>query len=454
MILSTIYRKKIKEALTLALPIIAGQVGQVLMGFFDTVQIGGLGHEYIAASGFANGLYWMTVLLGMGILFAVSPLVSEAFGEKQGYKSIGIFKSSMIVSAVLTVTFMIVVYMLTAYLPLLKHSNSDNLLAGKFLRIVNFSTGGIFFFMAAKQFLDGMGRTKVGMIITFGGLMLNIFLNWVLIYGRLGMPKLGIEGAAIATTTARITMTIAILYFIWQDKSVQILWREFKRHVDDSFSYIKPILIIGIPAGLQFFWEVAAFSAGQIMSGWIGATDAIKANNEAAHIIAIGLASITFMILTGIASAGTIMIGYSLGAKDREGMRLAGNTVILLCVVFELVFAAVFFFGHNLLPQLYTDNVEVISIASTMLILAAVFQISDGLQAVAAGALRGMQDVKFPAAIALVSYWGVMIPTCYILAIPLHMGLQGIWIGFIIGLSLAAVLQLIRFRIMIRKVEL
>jgi MATE family multidrug resistance protein len=448
MLLSTTYRTKIKEALTLALPIIAGQLGQVLMGFFDTVQIGGLGHEYIAASGFANGLYWMVVLLGMGVLFAVSPLVSEAFGEGHGYKSIGILKSSIVVSAILTIVFMIMVYLLTAYLPLLKHSDTDNLLAGQFLRIVNFSTGGIFFFMAGKQFLDGMGRTKVGMIITFGGLLLNIFLNWVLIYGRLGMPKLGIQGAAIATTTARIVMTIAILGFIWQDSKIKELRKEFRRHVDDSMSYIKPILIIGIPAGLQFFWEVAAFNAGQIMSGWI------SVEAEAAHMIAIGLASITFMVLTGIAAAGTIMIGYSLGAKDREGMRIAGNTVIILCVAFEIIFAGLFFTCHNLLPLLYTDNVEVITIASTMLVLAAVFQISDGLQAVAAGALRGMQDVKFPAVIAFISYWLVMIPSCYILAFPMHMGLKGIWIGFIIGLSLAAILQLIRFRVMVGKVKM
>ena len=448
MLLSTTYRQKIKEAMILAMPIIAGQVGQVLMGFFDTVQIGGLGHEYIAASGFANGIYWVVVLLGMGVLFAVSPLVSEAFGEGHGYKSIGILKSSIVVSAILTVVFMLVVWGLIAYLPLLKHSETDNLLATKFLRIVNFSTGGIFFFMAGKQFLDGMGRTKVGMIITFAGLALNIFLNWVLIYGKLGLPKMGIEGAAIATTTARIAMTIAILYFIWQDERIAELRAEFKKHIDDSYAYIKPILIIGIPAGLQFFWEVAAFSAGQIMSGWIS-TEA-----EAAHMIAIGLASITFMVLTGISSAGTIMIGYSLGARDREGMRVAGNTVIILCLAFEVVFAGVFFLAHSLLPLLYTDNVQVITLASTMLILAAVFQISDGLQAVAAGALRGMQDVKFPAVIALISYWGIMIPACYILAFPMHMGLQGIWIGFIIGLSLAAVLQLIRFRVMVRKVKL
>jgi MATE family multidrug resistance protein len=354
----------------------------------------------------------------------------------------------MVVSAVLTLLFMIVIWIVIAHLPVLRHSDTDNLLATQFLRIVNFSTGGIFFFMAGKQFLDGMGRTKVGMVITIGGLFLNVFLNWVLIYGRLGMPRMGIQGAAIATTTARIAMTITILVFIWQDARILGLRKEFNKHIGEGLKYIKPILVIGIPAGLQFFWEVAAFSAGQIMSGWI------SVEAEAAHMIAIGLASITFMVLTGISASGTIMIGYSLGSRDRDGMRIAGNTVLMICVAFELLFALLFFTCHNILPRLYTDNLPVISLASAMLLLAAVFQISDGLQAVAAGALRGMQDVKFPAVIAFISYWIIMIPACYILAFPMHLGLQGIWIGFIIGLSLAAVLQLIRFRIMLRKIEL
>jgi MATE family multidrug resistance protein len=453
MTLSTIYKEKIKEALMVALPIIAGQLGQVLMGFFDTVQIGGLGHEYIAASGFANGIYWMTVLLGMGVLFAVSPLVSEAFGEGKGHKSIGVLISSIVVSLVLTVVFMLVIWGLTANIYRLKHSDMDNLLATKFLSIVNWSTGFLFLFMAGKQFLDGMERTRIGMYITIGGLLLNIFLNWVLIYGRFGMPKMGIEGAALATTTARVAMTIAILYFIWQDEKIRELRREFIQYADPSLSYIKPILVIGIPAGLQFFWEVAAFNAGQIMSGWIDTAA------EAAHMISIGLASITFMVITGLSAAGTIMVGYAYGAKDKEGIRIAGNTVIMLTIAFEIVFAAIFLTCHNLLPQLYTDNAEVISIASSMLILAAVFQISDGLQAVAAGALRGIQDVKFPAVIAFISYWIIMIPSCYLLTFPAHgfglnLGLKGIWIGFIIGLSVAAVLQLIRFRLMVRKLEM
>ncbi|MES2622673.1 MAG: MATE family efflux transporter [Bacteroidota bacterium] len=447
MILSKAYRLKIKEALTLALPIIAGQLGQVLMGFFDTVQIGGLGHEYIAASGFANGIYWMTILLGMGILFAVSPLVSEAFGENKGYKSIGVLISSLVVSLALTVIFMIIIWIVTANLSIFRHNETDNLLGSKFLYLINYSTGFVFFFMAAKQFLDGMGKTKVGMQITIAGLVLNYFLNWVLIYGRLGLPQLGIEGAAIANGISRLAMTAAIFFFIWRDSEVRILWKEFTAHTNSGLNYIGRILTIGIPAGLQFFWEVAAFNAGQIMSGWISTAA------EAAHMIAIGLASITFMVLSGVSAAGTILIGYSYGAKDKEGIRISGNTIIFLTLVIESIFAIFFFGCHSILPWVYTDNAEVIAIASSMLIFAAVFQISDGLQAVACGALRGIQDVKIPSIIAFVSYWLIMIPACYILAFPLGLGLKGIWIGFIIGLSIAAIMQLLRFRLKARSVE-
>lgn len=448
MILSSTCKQKTKEALTLALPIIAGQLGQVLMGFFDTVQIGGLGHHYIAASGFANGIYWMTILLGMGILFAVSPLVSEAFGEQKGYRSIGVFKSSMVVSLLLTIVFTIVIWLVAENITVFRHSESDNVLAGKFLHMVNYSTGFVFFFMAAKQFLDGMGKTRVGMLITIGGLALNFVLNWLLIYGRFGLPAMGIEGAAMANGISRVVMTGAILFYIWRDKQVRELRKEFEEHPHNNFSFVKPILIIGIPAGLQFFWEVAAFNAGQIMSGWIS----IEA--EAAHMIAIGLASITFMILSGVAAAGTIMAGYSFGAKDREGIRIAGNTVLGLTVFIEIACAVFFLALRNQLPLLYTDSAEVISVAAYMLLFAAVFQISDGVQATAAGLLRGMQDVKFPAAIAFVSYWLVMIPACYLLTFTFGMGLKGIWVGFIIGLTLAAVLQVWRFRVVVKSVEL
>ncbi|HEY0262596.1 MAG TPA: MATE family efflux transporter, partial [Chitinophagales bacterium] len=284
MFISDIYKQKIKQALTLALPIVTGQLGQVLMGFFDTVQIGGLGHEYIAASGFVNGIYWAIVLFGIGTLMSIAPLVSETFGEKNGYKSVGTFFAGLIVSLGLSIIFMAIIEVVARNLSIFGHSESDTVLGGKFLHIINYSTPFIFLFTTAKQFLDGMGKTRIGMLVTVFGLSINIFLNMGLIYGEYGFPRLEIEGSALASTIARITMTIAILLYIFQNKKVQELRTEFSAKNEQISRYIIPILAVGIPTGAQFFFEVAAFSGGQIMSGWIS-TEA-----EAAHLIAIGLA--------------------------------------------------------------------------------------------------------------------------------------------------------------------
>ena len=436
-----------KEALHLALPIIAGQLGQILMGFFDTVQIGGLGHEYIAGSGFANNIYWMISLLGMGVLFAVSTLVSEVRGEKETYKAIGIYRSGIKVALFLSVFFTALLFVVMNNIHWLGQNEKVNELAIRFLRIVIWSTVFVFLFTAAKQLLDGLGRTKVGMVITIGGLLLNITLNWTLIYGHLGFLKMEIEGAAWATSISRVLMTLAFLIVIWRDKQIRELRKEYLASIHGKYDYLKEIFVIGIPAGLQFFWEVAAFGAANVMSGWLGI------EYEASHQIAIGLASITFMVVTGVAAAGNILTGYSYGEKDREGIRIAGNTVFIITLAFEAVFAIFFLTCHSILPELYTSNAQVISIASSVLLLAALFQVSDGLQVVAANALRGMQDVKIPAIIAFVSYWVVMVPMCYILAFKFNLGLRGVWIGFIIGLTLAAVLQLGRFRWIVSRIE-
>ena len=453
-ILPHAYQSKAKEALKLAMPIIAGQLGQILMGFFDTVQIGGLGAEYIAGSGFGNNVFWIINLLGMGILFAVSTLVSEACGENHKWKAIGIFNSGVKTALLLAVVFTFLTWVCMKYIHLFRQETIVHEIALRYLNVLLPSIVFIFLFTACKQLLDGMGRTTIGMYITIGGLLLNIFLNWVLIYGKLGFPRMEVEGAALATLIARAFMTISFIVIIWRDKQIKALRNEFASNTfifgtgkSEEKNYMLPILRIGIPAGLQFFFEVAAFGVAQIMSGWIGVKE------QAAHLVAIGLASITFMVITGISAAGRILTGYAYGANDREGIRIAGNTVFGMTLAIEIVFAIVFLAFNNFFPTLYTNDREVIIIAATMLVFAALFQISDGLQAAASGALRGIQDVKVPMVIALFSYWGIMVPLCYVLTFNAGMGLKGIWIGFIIGLTVASVLLLVRFWWMVSRVK-
>lgn len=446
-LISPAYQSKSREALKIALPIIAGQLGQIMMGFFDTVQVGGLGHHYIAGLGFGNNLFWMLNLLGMGILFAVSTLVSEAKGENHLWKAIGIFRSGMKTALLLSVIFSVITAVSMRYIHVFDQDEVVNEIALRYLRYLLPSIVLVFVFTACKQFLDGMGRTTIGMYITIAGLALNVFFNWVLIYGKFGFPRMEVEGAALATVATRAFMTLVFLIVIWTDRKVGELRKQFNESAVGSKSYVQPILRIGVPAGLQFFFEVAAFQIAHFMSGWIGIKEL------SAHGIAIGLASITFMVLTGISAAGNILTGFSYGAKDREGIRMAGNTIFMMTFAIELLFAIVFWAFSSQLPTLYTDNAEVISIAASMIALAAFFQISDGLQASAVGALRGMQDVKIPMVIALVSYWCVMIPCCYFLAFKTSLGLSGIWIGFIIGLTAAAALLLSRFWWMVKRVK-
>jgi MATE family multidrug resistance protein len=441
------YKASVQSALKLALPIIAGQLGLVLMGFFDTVQVGGLGAAYMGACGVANSVYFLFMLLGMGVLYSVSPLVSEAYGEGHGWKSIGVMKSAVKVALVLSVLFYLIMAVVDTHFSVFRENEKITGLAQSFLQMLNYSTPMLIFFTLGKQYLDGQGRTQVSMVVMIIGLVCNVFLNWVLIYGHLGFHAYGIVGAAMATGSSRTFMCLMILGFILLDKKTKALMLEYKAVLAPAKSYVAQILKIGIPSGLMMFFEIGAFSAGSIMTGWLGES------SLASFQVAINLASITFMMVSGLAAAGTIMTGYAFGAKDKEGLRVAGNTVYLLTLWSQLVFALVFLLFNQQLPKIYTTDAVVISTASSLLLLAALFQLSDGFQVVGVGILRGMQDVKVPSVFAFASYWLVMVPCSYLLAFNYKLGVYGIWIGFVIGLSIAAILMYLRFRYKLRTIE-
>ena len=436
-----------KSALKLALPIVAGQLGLVLMGFFDTVQVGGLGAVYMGASGVANSVYFLFMLLGMGVLYSVSPLVSEAFGEGHGWKSIGVMKSATKVAAVISVLFYVIMVVVGSHFYLFRENEKITGLAQSFLHVLNFSTPMLIFFTLGKQYLDGQGRTKVSMMVMIIGLVCNVFLNWVLIYGHLGFEAHGIVGAAMATGISRTLMCLMIGVYVLLDKKTDALIKEYKAVAEPVKSYVGQILRIGIPSGLMGFFEIAAFSAGQIMTGWLGES------SLASFQVAISLASITFMMVSGLAAAGTIMTGYAFGAKDKEELRISGNTVYLLTLCSQVIFALLFFVFNKQLPKIYTSDPVVISTASSLILLAALFQLGDGLQVVGVGVLRGMQDAKVPSILAFASYWLIMVPCGYLLAFHFGMGVSGIWIGFVIGLSTAALLMYLRFRSKLETIE-
>lgn len=268
----------------------------------------------------------------------------------------------------------------------------------------------------------------------------NIFVNWVFIYGNLGAPALGLTGAGLATISSRIFMATVLMIVVMKSESLKRFDPTLKyRKID--FSIMKKLLSIGIPGGFQYFFEVSAFAASSIMIGWIGATEL------AAHQIALSLSSVSFMVAMGISAAGTIRVGNALGKNDVHGVRLAGFSAVFLCTMFMASAGLFFILFRNVLPGFYIADKNVIDIAAVLLVIVSFFQLSDGTQAVGLGILRGITDMKVPTYITLAAYWLLGLPSGYILAFKLNMGVRGVWYGLFISLTISAFLTMLRFHI-------
>lgn len=411
------------------------------MGFADTVMLGRYSTDAMSSASFGNAVFFQFIVFGMGLLYAVSTLISIADGEGIPQQALSIFKSSLWVSVFLSVIIIGVNLILLKYISVFGQTPKVTELGGDYLRIVNYSTPLVLIFYASKQLMDGLGKTMMAMYVTFIGLLFNVLLNWLLIFGHWGFPSMGIDGAAWATNISRLLMMFLMLGMAWYNPLIQ----QFKKIKIVTKSYFYQIVKLGMPIGFTFFFEIAAFSIGLIFAGWI------SENSLAAHQIAINLASITYMFVTGIAAAATIVVGNYYGAKDKVGVRHSAKICIYLAVVIELFFAVILLVFYKQIPSIYTNDGAVILMAQSLVVWAAIFQMSDGLQAVGAGVLRGIKDTKMTGVIAFVAYWIFMIPGGYLLAFKFGFGLDGIWIAFVVGLTFAATLLIYRFYRQINK---
>ncbi len=416
----------------------AGQLGQTAVNFADNVMVGKLGASSLAAVSFANAIFGIFFVVGMGISFALPPLISEASGAGEDTKISQYFKHSFIVNLVFAVLSLAI---LLGGLSLLDHMGQHPevvVLAKKYLVYTAWSMIPFMIFQALRCYSDGMSETLLPMIVIIAGNVLNVGLNYLLIFGKYGFPAMGVEGASLASLIARVFMVamIVLLMMRWKNLWSYIQSCNFKKY---QKSIYREILKLGVPTSLQMFFEVSAFSGAAIITGML------SKNALAAHQVAINLASFTFMICTGLAMAATIRVGNQYGKRDMDKVRGAGISAMLQVSMIMGVFAILFYVFKGILPYMYIDDMDVISVASSLLIMAAIFQIPDGIQVVAQSALRGLQDVKVPTIVTFVSYWLVGIPFSYISAIHFGWGPQGVWIGLILGLSISAIFLTIRF---------
>jgi len=440
--MSTLEIKSIKEEVVntvrLAYPVIIGQLGIIMMGVVDSIMVGKIGPVPLAAASLGNSLIFIILIIGIGCSIVVSPLVAILVGGKR-YSECGVyFRQSLLVNILLSLVMIGVILIGVNFINKLHQPPEVIELTMIYMSIVGFSAFPLMIFQTYKQFIEGLSIMKPAMVISILANIINAFANWVLIFGELGFPKLGLAGAAWATFASRAFMALVIMFYVMRnDKFKQYDVTFHFRGL--NFPVIKKILRLGLPSGFQYFFEVGAFSFAVIMIGWIGT------NELAAHQIAINLASISFMGVLGISQAASIRVGNAMGEQSVSKIRKAGFTAIVLGAALMSLSGITFVLLNNYLPTLYIDDEAVISIASRLIIIAAIFQLSDGIQAVGIGVLRGLTDIKGPTIITFIAYWIISLPIAYLLAFNFNLGVDGVWIGLLIGLTVSAFLLTLRF---------
>ena len=406
------------------------------MGLIDNAMVGELGYLPLAAAGISNTVFFIATIFGIGVLMVFSAnIAAEETREKPQTESL--IGASLFINLLVTLFTFGVLLIFYYNFDIFKQTVAIEKEALPYFMLVSCSVWPMVLYLTFKSVADGHNLTRAAMTATLLALILNAFLNWVLIYGNLGFPAYGLKGAGYATLTGRIFMAIFMMVYCLRRSEIRFristFWaRLYRKH-------IKTLLELGIPSGGQFFFEVSAFAGAAIMAGWIGE------KSLAAHTIGIQLASFTYMFASGISVAGMIKTGETWARKEyRKTLEIGKNTAFMVSV-FMAFFAFLFVVLRVPMVKLFSDEITVIEIASELMILAALFQFFDGLQAVSLGLLRGMNDTKIPSLITLMAYWLTALPLAYFLGMTTELKMTGIWIALTIALVLASLFLYRRF---------
>ncbi|MBG8551984.1 MATE family efflux transporter [Hymenobacter guriensis] len=431
-------RPHFKPTLLLAYPVVISQLGHVLVNVCDSMVVGQLGIVPLAAVSLGVSVSTVVLVFGLGLSMGITPLVAAADGQRDVAR-IG----QLLVNGVLLCTLAGVMLALAGLvvpwgLQFLRQPAAVVALAAPWVRIMFMSLLPLMVFQGFRQFAEGLGLTRQAMYLSVLANVLNALLCYALVFGNWGAPRLGMVGSAWATLISRVLMAILMATYVLRARRLQP-YRAAVGAWRPSGAVLRKLTDLGAPIGVQMMFEVGAFSVSAIMIGWLGATAL------AAHQIAINVASVTYMAASGIAAAATIRVGRQRGLGNALGSRHAGYTAYLLTFAFMSGMGLVLVFGRFFIPTLYNHNPEVVGQAASLLLIAALFQVSDGVQVVGLGALRGLEDVKWPSVVALLAYWAVALPLGYVLGFVFKLGAMGVWTGLLTGLSLVAGVLLWRF---------
>ncbi len=420
-----------KQTLKLAFPMMIGQLSQMLLGVADTLMVGRLGVNELAALTFANSLFHIPFVFGMGILTAVTVFTLNARGAENALGVRASCRHGLYIAVALGLLLFGISWIVSMNLERLGQPPDVAARTVVFFRLIMLSTIPGLASIALKNHADALNRPWPPFWIFIGGVALNVVLNWLLIYGNLGCPKMGLEGAAVATLTARIAILIAMFVWLLRAKDLRE-WVPFRWFRKPDFTDLRRLLAIGFPASLQMLWEVAAFSGAGLIMGYFGKTA------MAAHQIAITCAATAFMIPLGLSMALTVRIGQVNGASETHRLRPIAISGWLLATGYSVIAAILFGVFGKQISAMFIDAPEVIQLTASLMVIVGFFQIVDSLQVASSGMLRGLHDAKIPARMGFISYWIVGLPIGALLAIQFKMGAIGIWWGLAIGLAVAS----------------
>ncbi|MFY0601068.1 MAG: MATE family efflux transporter [Cyclobacteriaceae bacterium] len=408
-----------------------GQIGHIMVSVSDTMMVGRVGVIPLAAATFAGSFYHVLMLFGIGVSYAITPLVAATDSKNQS-QLMKLFQNGLLLNMILALVLVGLGFLISPFLGLFGQESEVAMEAKPYMIVMCISLIPMMHFQTYRQFSEGLSDTFNPMIVSVIANLMNVGLNYILIYGAFGIPAYGLMGAGYATLISRVIMA-TLMYLITKKKLRGFRW-SYERGV------LKRMLHIGIPSGLQYVFEIGAFGMAAVMVGWI------SAEAQAAHQIAVNIAAITYMAASGFGAAGAIRIGNQMGQKNLRDLKLAAHSLMVTDMVFMLFCGTVFILFRHELVGFYIDNEFVQTLSAGLLIVAAAFQLSDGLQAVGLGILRGLTDVKIPTLVTFVSYWLIAIPVGYVLAFTFEIGVYGIWYGLLIGLTVAAILHFFRFQ--------
>ncbi|AHM05368.1 Multidrug and toxin extrusion (MATE) family efflux pump YdhE/NorM,-like protein [Roseibacterium elongatum DSM 19469] len=433
----------LKRTLVLGLPLIGGQLAQVAIGLTDTVMMGWYGVEELAAVALGSSFFHMLLILGMGFGLAVMPMVASAASNEDARQVRRVTRMGLWIAILFSILALPVFWFSGPILLGLGQEPDLSRMAQDYLRIAGLAIGPAVLITVLRSHLSALERPRVVLWAWLAGVVLNIAMNWVLIFGNLGAPELGVRGAAIASLGTHLLILLVLAVYAARARGLAE-YTLFARFWRPDWEAFLSVFKLGWPIALTLLSESGLFIATMVMMGWI------DTEHLAAHGIALQITSVVFMVHIGLSSAATVRAGRAHGRGDTEGLRLAAWAALLLSAVTVAATVLGFVTLPEALVGLFVDPGDplrpaIVALGAQLLVVAAFFQLADAAQVMALGLLRGVQDTRVPMIYAVISYWGIGIPCAWALGFPAGLGGVGIWLGLTVGLIVAGALMMARF---------